>query len=122
MQNFIDCVRSRKTAELHGPINEGHVSSALCHVGSISHLIGRATPPEMLREKIKGNATLNEAFGRMAEHLAANGVDLAKTPATLGAPLAIDAAKERFAGEGAAAANALLTRDYRAGFVVPQLA
>ena len=122
MANFIDVVRSRKTANLRGPIGEGHVSSALCHLGNISHQLGRVAPEGELREKIKGNAALTEAYGRMTEHLAANQIDLAKTPLTLGAPLALDSDAERFTGEGAAAANAMLTRNYRAPFVVPQLA
>jgi predicted dehydrogenase len=121
MQNFIDVIRSRKMADLYGPIEEGHVSSALCHVGNISHLLGRFAPPEETRGKIKGNAPMAEAYGRMGEHLAAYGVDLTKTPVTLGAPLALDVANERFTGEGAAAANALLTRTYRDPFVVPKL-
>jgi predicted dehydrogenase len=122
MANFIDVVRSRKTEKLCGPIGEGHVSSALCHLGNISHQIGRAAPEGELRDKIKGNAALAEAYGRMAEHLALNQVDLGKTPLTLGAPLAFDPATEKFIGENATAANALLTRNYRAPFVVPQLA
>jgi predicted dehydrogenase len=122
MANFIDVIRSRKTAELYGPVGEGHVSSALCHLGNISHQIGHATPPEKLREAIKADAPLAEAFGRMSEHLAANGVDLARTPLTLGVPLAVDGKAERFTGAGADAANALLTRKYRAPFTVPQLA
>jgi predicted dehydrogenase len=122
MANFIDVVRSRKVADLRGPIEEGHVSSALCHLGNISHQLGKGTPQGQLREKIKGDAKLSEAFGRMAEHLAANGVDLDKTPATLGVTLAVDSKAERFTGADAAAANALLTREYRAPFVVPKLA
>jgi predicted dehydrogenase len=122
MANFIDVVRSRKTADLFSPIEIGHVSSALCHVGNISHRLGRAAAPGEFAEAIKANAPLAEACGRMTEHLAANGVDLAKTPLTLGAPLAIDPAAERFTGLGAQVANALLTREYRAGFAVPQLA
>jgi predicted dehydrogenase len=122
MANFIDVVRSRKTADLHGPIGEGHISSALCHLGNISHQIGHAAPAGEVQEKIKGNGQLAEAYGRMTEHLAANQVDLSKTAITLGAPLAFDSKAERFTGENAAAANALLTRKYRAGFVVPQLA
>ena len=121
MANFIDVIRSRKTAELYGPIDEGHVSSALCHLGNISHQLGRSESPGTVRERIQGDAPLAEAYGRMAEHLAANGVDLAQTPVTLGAPLAVDATAERFIGESASAANALLTRDYRAPFVVPRL-
>jgi len=122
MKNFIDVVRSRKLADLRGPILEGHVSSALCHLGNISHQLGQASSPDAVREKIQGNAPLVEAYGRMAEHLAANQVDLRKTPATLGVTLTVDAMEERFTGPDAAAANALLTRRYRAPFVVPQLA
>jgi hypothetical protein len=122
MKNFIDCVRSRKAADLFGPVAEGHVSSALCHLGNISHQLGRAAAPETLKEKLQGDAPLAEAYGRMAEHLAANGVNLGKTPATLGIALAVDARAERFTGKDAAAANALLTRSYRAPFVVPKIA
>jgi predicted dehydrogenase len=122
MQNFIDVVRSRKTSELYGQIDQGHISSALCHLGEISHALGAATPPDETRERIKGDAALTEAYGRMTEHLAANRIDLTKTPAILGAPLAVDAKAERITGANAVAANALLSRKYRAPYVVPQLA
>lgn len=122
MQNFIDVVRSRKTADLYGQIEQGHLSSALCHLGEISHALGAATPPDETRERIKGDAVLSEAYGRMTEHLAANRIDLVKTPLTLGQPLVVDAKHERLTGAHAAAANALLTRAYRAPYVVPHLA
>ncbi len=122
MQNFIDVVRSRKTKELHGPIEQAHVSSALGHLGGISHVLGRATPTGETHERVKGDPALAEAYGRMAEHLAANNVNLDRTPAILGAALAINPATERCIGEGAVAANALLTRAYRAPYTVPQLA
>jgi predicted dehydrogenase len=122
MANFIEVVRSRRTADLRGPVGEAHVSSALCHLGNISHRLGRASLPGELREKIKGDPALAEACGRMTEHLASNRVDLGKTPLTLGAPLALDPAAEQFTGEGAAAANAMLTRTYRSPYTVPQLA
>lgn len=119
MQNFVDVVRSRKTANLYGPIEEGHISSALCHLGNISHVLGRAAAPEALREKIKGNAPLAEACGRMTEHLAANNVDLKATPLTLGVPLTLaPKQEEKFVGEFADVANPLLTRRYRAPYVV----
>jgi hypothetical protein len=75
-----------------------------------------------MAEQIAGNKPLAEAHGRMIEHLAANNVDLTRTPATLGLPLAIDSQTERFTGTNAAAANAMLKREYRKSFVVPQLA
>ena len=58
----------------------------------------------------------------MREHLAVNKVDPGRTPAVLGATLTIDPAAEKCTGAGAAAANALLTRAYRAPYRVPQLA
>jgi predicted dehydrogenase len=122
MQNFIDTVRSRKTSELYGPIEEGHVSSALCHLGNISHQIGHSATPEATRDKIKNNAQLAEAYGRMSEHLGRNNVDLHKTPLTLGVPLIVDAKGERFTGPDAVRANKMLTREYRAPFAVPSIA
>ncbi len=122
MQNFIDVVRSRQTAKQYGPIEQAHVSSALGHLGGISHALGRATPAGKTRERIKGDAALTEATGRMLEHLAANNVNPDLTPVVLGATLTIDPASEHFTGEGAAAANALLKRDYRAPYIVPSLA
>ncbi len=122
MQNFIDVVRSRKTADLYGPIEQGHLSSALCHLGEISHALGAAAAPGEIRERIKDEPALTEAFERLTAHLAANQLDLEKTPLTLGAMLAVDASAERFTGKNAAAGNALLTRAYRKGYEVPQLA
>jgi predicted dehydrogenase len=121
MENFIDVVRSRKTAELYGPIEEGHVSSALCHLGNISHRLGKATPEGQLKETIKSNHGLSEANGRMIEHLHANNVNLTATPLTLGMPLLVDPRAERLTGPDASRANAMLTREYRAPFVVPAL-
>jgi predicted dehydrogenase len=122
MQNFVDVVRSRKTAQLTGPIEEAHISSSLCHLGNISHQMGRITPPGELHEKIKANAQMAEACDRMTEHIAANKVDLKTTPLVLGVPLEIDPKSEQFKGEFAAAANPRLTRNYRKGFEVPAVA
>jgi predicted dehydrogenase len=121
MENFIDVVRSRKTTELYGPVGEGHMSSSLCHLGNISHRLGRATADVALRETIKSDAAMSEATGRMLEHLKANNVDLGNTPLTLGVPLILDTEALQFAGPDAARANALLKREYRAPFVVPTL-
>ncbi|MEO8335991.1 MAG: gfo/Idh/MocA family oxidoreductase, partial [bacterium] len=63
----------------------------------------------------------SEANGRMIEHLHANNVDLNKTPLTVGMPLMIDTKGEKFTGPDAAKANAMLTRQYRAPFIVPKM-
>ena len=39
--NFIDCMRSRDAANLHAPIREGNLSSALVHLANIAYQTGR---------------------------------------------------------------------------------
>ncbi len=39
--NFLQAVRSRNYKELHGDIEQGHYSSAYCHLGNIAYKLGR---------------------------------------------------------------------------------
>lgn len=116
--NFIAAVRSRKHTDLNGDIQEGHLSSALCHTGNISHRLGQTHAPEEIRDALRDNKDLSEALGRMEQHLAANNVDLHKSPATLGALLKMDPKSESFIDNPQA--NQMLTREYRAPFAVPE--
>jgi hypothetical protein len=116
-KNFIKAVRSRKYTDLNADILEGHLSSALCHTGNVSYRLGQQTAPEKIREKIKADRDAAETFGRMQEHLAANGVNLDMNKATLGVLLKMNPKTERFLGNNKA--NALLTRHYRKPYVVP---
>jgi predicted dehydrogenase len=115
--NFLEAVRSGNHKLLKADILEGHLSSALCHTGNISYRLGKTHSPEEIRDAARCQPDLAEAVGRMDEHLAANNVDLHSTPATLGAVLEMNPHTERFKGN--AAADQLLTREYRAPFVVP---
>jgi predicted dehydrogenase len=122
MRNFVEAIRSRRASDLYGPIEEGHLSSALCHLGTISHALGRSTRVAQVAAGLKQDAALAESYDRMAQHLAANRLLPDATDITLGARLTLVPGEERFSGTHAAAANALLTRAYRAPYVVPQLA
>lgn len=115
--NFIKAVRSRKQSDLTADILEGHLSSALCHTGNISHLMGKCASPEVIEEQLKSEDEALEACQRAYEHLQINEVDLEKTPPVLGAFLKMDPQTERFTNHEAA--NRLLSRDYRKPFVVP---
>jgi len=117
--NFIEAVRSRRARDLQADILEGHRSAALVHLANISYRLGRAAPPAEVAERIRGPKELAGAYERLAAHLGANGIDLAHTPATLGALLTVDANTERFIGEFSPEANRLVARDYRPPFVVP---
>lgn len=122
MANFIAVVKSRKIADLRAPVSEAHPSSALCHLGNISHRIGKTAAMGEIQDAVRSDAGLSETVDRVREHIAANRIDLEVTPLTLGAALPIDAAAEKFTGPLAEKANPLLTREYRAPFVVPKLA
>jgi hypothetical protein len=119
-QNFIDAVRSRRAADLAAGILDGHLSATLVHLGNISHRLGRTAPQNEVAERIQGNNELAAACERLKAHLSANGVDLDKTPATLGAMLTFDPDAERFTGEFSESANEMVGRPYRQPFEVPQ--
>jgi predicted dehydrogenase len=119
--NFMSVVRSRKTGDLAAEALQGHLSAACCHLPNISHRLGKQSPPEAIRESIRGQRELSDAFERCGEYLRENGVDLGVTPATLGPWVTFDPQRERFVQDFAAQANELSRREYREPFVVPTI-
>jgi len=118
MRNFLDAVRSRKHTDLHADILEGHLSSALCHLGNISYLLGDLVPFDAEKKAFGDNKEAYETFARFEEHLAANNIVLRETKYRLGRELHIDA--ERATCKGDSRANRLLTRQYRKPYAVPE--
>ncbi len=117
-ENFITAVRSRNQADLKAPLQEGHISSALCHAANISYELGKTLQPEQTRYILQKNPDTADAYGRMRAHLEANKVDIHEYRATLGPALKIDPKKECFIGNHKA--NKMLTREYRKPFVVTE--
>jgi predicted dehydrogenase len=74
-QNWFDAIRARDMSIQNGPVQTGHLSSALAHLGNISYRLGRQ--------------------------------------------LQFDPVAERFIGEGENEANGMLSRDYRAPYLLP---
>ena len=116
--NFIKAVRSRNVSDLNADILEGHLSAAISHQANISYQLGKKKSPDEVRDAVKNEKGVAEALGRMEEHLVANNVDLKKATLTLGPVLEMNPKTERFTNNEAA--NTLLTREYRKGFVVPE--
>jgi predicted dehydrogenase len=125
MANFIDAVRSRDEKSLRRNVEEGHISTCVAHMANISHLTGatghtigsieKEAPPELL------HAT--EAWASFKEHVGTSGVDLARTPLTLGAALQFDPATESFleTSEQGRMANYLLDEVYRPPHTLPKV-
>jgi predicted dehydrogenase len=118
--NFLAAVRSRKRSDLHADVLEGHVSSALCHTGNISHQLGEPRTAKEILASADKHQRLHESLERMFAHLKANEVDIDKPAITAGVWLEMDPATERFTNN--AAANDLLRREDRKPFVVPEIA
>ncbi len=118
--NFLEAVRSRNPSDLNAHILEGHLSSALCHTGNISHLLGERQTGSEILASVESNERLHESVQRMLAHLRANEVDVDSPSVTAGAWLEMDPATEQFTNN--AAANDLLRREGRRPFVVPEVA
>jgi len=119
LSNFVAAVRSRKAGELAAEALEGHHSAAGCHLANISYRLGKTSPPEAIRQSVRSNPDLADAFDRCRDYLRGNGVDLGATPAVLGPWVTYDPKQERFVNDFADQANDLSQRQYREPFVVP---
>lgn len=117
--NFLSAVASRKHSDLNADIEEGHRSSALCHLGNVSLRLGKSMSAKDVQDGLGTDAERQETFERFTKHLADNKVDLENTGFNLGLTLDLDGEKEVFTGTFAKQANPWLTREYRKPFVVP---
>jgi predicted dehydrogenase len=118
--SFLHAVRSRKVEDLNADVEHGHYSSALCHLANISYRLGENVPFNGKTKALGDNRLVVETFMNLQDNLKAVGVRLAETTYRLGRVLTFDPRGERFAGEGAKEANALLTQKYRKPFVMPE--
>ena len=60
IQNFLDCVRSRKTPNTD--IEEGHQTSIVCHLGNLATRLGRTIQWDAEKEKAIGDPEANKAL------------------------------------------------------------
>jgi hypothetical protein len=116
--NFIKAVRSRKHTDLNADILEGHLSSALCHLANISYRLGSTEVYDKTKNAFGDDKAAAETMERTQEHLKDNKVPADGTKFQVGRRLKLDVSKEAFVGDREA--DALLTREYRKGFVVPE--
>lgn len=119
--NFISAVQSRDWKSLQAEIEDGHLSSALCHTANISLRLGKSGNVAQLEESLKelaGPENCQATLERTLNHIADNQVDLESLAISVGPKLVMDPIAEVFPGNDAA--NAMLTRDYRAPYVIPK--
>jgi len=118
--NFVQATRARDHKILNADIEEGHLSAGLAHSATISYLLGTPTSAADIRDKVADFGSHDretDQLDRYVDHLKKNGVDASEPVLALGPALKMDPKTETYAGNDAA--NAQLTREYRAPFTVP---
>ena len=115
--NFIKAVKSRRREDLHLDIEDGHLSSAMAHVGNVSWTLGRPVEPGTRPSLAADDPRVKETLESFEAHLAENAVDFTQTKLALGRTLTIDPAIEK---SDDPEANRLFTRDYRKGYELPR--
>jgi len=117
--NFLNAVRNHNPKEIIAPVLQGHLSAGLVHLANISYRLAKQASNDEIRQSVNEQKPLAEAFERFKDHLDANEIDLGRQPAWLGPMLTVNPQTERFEGRFSQYANTLLTRNYRAPFVLP---
>jgi predicted dehydrogenase len=120
--NWLSAIAAGDPSRLNAEIHEGHLSSALCHMGGVSQQLGKPAPMREIMERVSANDLLANAVDRMAGHLRANGVDIDNGDGvvSLGPWLDLDPSTEKFTNSDAA--NELRARTkQRDGYAVPDI-
>lgn len=62
--NFIGAVRSRRSEDMHGPVETAHYSSALAHLGNIAFRLNRRLDFDPKTEQFPGDSEANQMLTR----------------------------------------------------------
>jgi predicted dehydrogenase len=117
--SFTAAMRSRDPKDNNCDAEVAHYSAALCHLANISQRLGKQVPYSKEAPKEAGdNKIVLESFAKIRDNIAGVGIKLDSAEYTLGRALTFDPKSEQFVGDDAA--NAMLTRKYRAPYVVPE--
>jgi predicted dehydrogenase len=116
--NFVKAIKSRRHEDLHLDIEDGHLSSALAHLGNVSWALGEVVSPGTRPRLAVNDKHVADSFDTFTAHLGENEVDFAKTPLKLGRELTIDPKTEKSTDPEA---NRLFTREYRKGYELPRV-
>jgi predicted dehydrogenase len=116
--NFVKAIKSRDHKDLHLDIEDGHLSSALAHLGNVSWTLGQAVTLGTRPTLAANDKHVADTWDSFEAYCKEDNVDFAATKLTLGRELTIDPKTERSTD---AEANRLFTREYRKGFELPRV-
>ncbi len=116
--NFVKAFKSRRPEDLHLDIEDGHLSSALAHLGNVSWTLGKPVEPGTRPSLAADDPRVKQTLESFEAHLTANKVNFQETKLALGRTLTIDQKTEL---SDDPEANKLFTREYRKGFELPRV-
>jgi predicted dehydrogenase len=116
--NFIGAVKSRDHRDLHLDVEDGHLSSALAHLGNVSWALGEAVPAGTRASLAADDPRVQATWESFEAHLAEHPIDFSVTRLTLGRELTIDPQTETTSDPQA---TPLFTREYRKGYELPRV-
>ena len=122
--NFIEAVRAGDATMLKAPVQVGHDTTGGCNLANITFQVGAEFSAEEAREVAQGDTAAElwtSLLDQTGQTLQAHGLSLTDAQMRMSPLLTVNVDQETFEGPGAEAANALLKREYRAPFIVPDL-
>ncbi|TWU58630.1 Inositol 2-dehydrogenase [Rubripirellula tenax] len=117
--NFIEAVRAQDRSLLNADISIGNDSTGWCNLANIAFRAGQSASPD--RVSAVDNPQWESLLGEMTDHLKAYDMSLASDEIHVSPLLSLDTKTEQFTGEGSETANAMLRRQYRKGYEVPEI-
>lgn len=121
-QNFIDAVRSRDRSILNAEVQIGNDTTGWCNLANIAFRAGQPYDGQQNIDLGAGQELWDNLLSETKHGLAPYGLALNSDGIQMSSILEMDAATERFVGQHADEANGYLKRQYRAPFVVPEIA
>lgn len=120
-QNFIDAVRSRNVSSLNTDVEVGHLSTGWCNLANIAFQTGKPFTKADAAQVSGDSGIWQNIVGEMETHVGSHGIKLESDDIRLSPMLTVDAQKEVFVGANSDVANSYLKREYRDGYVVPEV-
>ena len=119
--NFIEALIKRKPEILNAEVQVGHDSTGWCNFANICYHTGDASYVPQTLELAKSFPGWEPLVQEIHEHLTAHGIQMDDPSLRMSPWLELDPSTGKFVGEHAEKGNRWLRREYREGFVVPQL-
>lgn len=121
--SFVAAVRAGDPALANGNVLDAHYGCVLGHLMNNSYRLGTEVPFNAKAGRFGDRADVAEHFGKL-HAIMRDGAGIPEDGSTyrLGPTLTFDAATERFTGDHAEAANALVADPKNKGFEIPSLA